>query len=191
MTSTPTPDSRAGRTRQNIFLTKFRKSTKGTTAIEFAMVGIPFMMMMFGILTLGLFFFTTFAFENAVERSARLVRTGQAQAAVMTEAEFKANVCNLAPSFVDCQNNLKVFVQSFPDNVVNLAPADCVVGNALNTTSFYDLGNENEVILVTACYEWDMTFDLPFLKLGNIGSSGHRLIQAVATFRSEPFAGGS
>jgi Flp pilus assembly protein TadG len=46
----------------------WRSDTAGVTAVEFAMVAVPFLMLLFGIITVGLFFFTTFSLENAVER---------------------------------------------------------------------------------------------------------------------------
>ena len=36
-------------------------------------------MMLFGIISVGFYFFTTFTLENAVEKSSRYVRTGQMQ----------------------------------------------------------------------------------------------------------------
>lgn len=173
------------------FLSRFRSNDEGATAIEFAAVATPFLMMIFGILGLGFFFFTTFTLENAVERAGRLIRTGQVAAVNMTESDFKAKVCARLPVFVDCSNNLRVFVQSFPDNAPNLTPLSCLQSGDLTTASAYDPGSADQVVLVTACYKWELSSKLPFIDLGNMGSSGNRLIQAVATFRTEPYNSGS
>ena len=147
--------------------------------------------MLFGIFGLGFFFFTTFTLENAVERAGRLIRTGQVDAVSMNESDFKAKVCARLPVFVDCDNNLRVFVQSFPDNAPNLTPLSCLQSGDLTTATAYDPGAADQIVLVTACYKWELSSKLPFIDLGNMGSSGNRLIQAVATFRTEPYSDGS
>ena len=167
----------------------FRSNNKGTTALEFGMVGLPFLMLLFGIIISGLYFFTTMSFENAVEQAGRLIRTGQVDAANMSEADFKTEICKNTPQYVDCDNKVKIFVQSFADNAPNLNPLSCLSpnGESLSSATSYDPGNENSVVLVVACYEWDMTANIPFLDLGNMGSTGKRLIQAATTFRNEPY----
>ena len=55
------------------------RDSRGTTAIEFAMVALPFVLLLFGLLSVSLYFFTTFTLENAVWQAARAIRTGQVQ----------------------------------------------------------------------------------------------------------------
>ena len=84
---------------------KFSADQRGTTAIEFAMVIGPFLFLLFGIISVGLYFFVIFTLEHAVESAARVIRTGQAQTQtpnVMTPGEFKARVCAKLPPFMDC-----------------------------------------------------------------------------------------
>ncbi len=167
-------------------LPKFRANTDGSTAIEFAMVGLPFLMLLFGTMLIGLFFFTTFALENAVERAARLILTRQVTNTNMSEAAFKTEVCSRAPVFVDCRNNLKVYVQSFLDNAASFTPKNCLnpAGTALNPASEFDPGDVGEIVMVTACYEWELTAVMPMFNLGNMGPSRHRLIQATTILRT-------
>jgi Flp pilus assembly protein TadG len=73
------------------------RNTDGVAAIEFAMVSLPFFMMMFGLILVGLYFFTTFTLENAVEQAARLIRTGQVQQQGMSADDFKLEVCKWTP----------------------------------------------------------------------------------------------
>jgi len=184
------PANAKTRSRPGKLFSRFRKNKDGTTAIEFAMVATPFLAMMFGIFGLGFFFFTTFTLENAVEQAGRLIRTGQVDALNMSEANFKTKVCERLPVFVDCTQNLRVFVQSFPDNAQNLNPLSCLANGDLTGASAYNPGASDQIVLVTACYKWELPAKLPFLDLGNMGTSGDRLIQAVATFRNEPYKAG-
>jgi len=138
---------------------------------------------------IGLFFFTTFALENAVERAGRLIRTGQVAAANMTEAAFKTEVCNRAPVFVDCNTNMKVFVQSFNDNAPGFTAMNCLngAGTGLSTVGSFDAGGANSIVLVTVCYQWELSAAVPIVDLGNMGSTRYRLIQASTTFRNEDY----
>ena len=97
---------------------------RGATAIEFAMVGTPFFMFIFGIFGLGMYFFTTFSLENAVEQASRLIRVGLVQQSGMTAEEFKQEVCNKLPAFVDCDGKLRINVQSYSD-FGSIAPPAC------------------------------------------------------------------
>jgi Flp pilus assembly protein TadG len=161
----------------------------GVTAVEFAMVAVPFLMLLFGIITVGLFFFTTFALENAVERAARLIRTGQVQESGMTAAQFKEEVCEHAPAYVDCASKMRVNVQNFAD-FANIVTASCVDngGNLVPPAgTSYSPGGSGEVVLVTVCYEWELAGNVPFLSVGSM-PNGSALIQASVTFRTEPYS---
>lgn len=152
------------------------------------MVGVPFFMLLFGMLGVGLFFFTTFALENAVDRAARLVRVGAVQQSGMTAAEFKEEVCKQAPAYVDCNGKMRVNVQSYADFSDIVTPS-CTdgEGNLVSAEdSAYSAGASSDVVLVTVCYEWDLPASLPFVKLGSM-ANGAALIQASSAFRTEPF----
>jgi Flp pilus assembly protein TadG len=149
---------------------------------------MPFFMLLFGIMGIGLFFFTTFSLENALEQASRVIRTGQAQQTGMTAEQFKARVCSFAPQFVDCQNKLLVNVKSYAE--ADLTPVvtrdECLLDNGLTNVSVYQPGSASQVVLVTLCYEWEMARYIPFLNLRDM-ASGARLIQAAAVFRTEPY----
>ena len=166
------------------------RDASGTTAIEFGFVALPFLMMLFGIIGVGLYFFTTFSLENAVEQASRILRTGQAQQANYTAAQFKSKVCSYVPSYVDCTNKVVVNVQNYadPSLITSASLPSCLsAGSTLKTTAAYAPGGASQVVLVWVCYEWDLTKSLPFLKLGNM-SGGARLIQATTVFVSEPYS---
>lgn len=170
-------------------LARWRTDENGFTAVEFAMVAMPFFMLLFGIMAVGLIFFTTFALENAVEESARLIRTGQAQESGMTATQFKSEVCSRAPRYVDCNGKIRVNVQSFSD-FSDIVPPSCLDagGNLVPAAStVFHPGAVSEVVLVTVCYEWELAGKIPFLQLGSL-SNGAALIQASTTFRTEPYS---
>lgn len=166
----------------------FRRDARGATAIEFALVGGPFLMMLFGIIAVGLFYFTTFSMENAVEQASRVLRTGQAQQSGMTAAQFKSKVCEFVPGHIDCNGKVFVNVRSFTTSAeVDAAPAAACLNAAgqINSTQAFTPGTQNAVVLVWLCYEWDMA-KFPWINFGNM-ANGSMLIQATTTFRTEPY----
>ena len=186
----PSPDASVARARaRRPLLRRWGCDLSGTTAIEFAFVAGPFLMLLFGIMVVGLFFFTTFSLENAVERTGRLIRTGQVQQGGMTEQQFKEKVCELTPAFVDCVNKLRVNVLNFPDSEA-IGPAtipQCLdAGGNLSDVTTYAPGDADQVVLIWVCFEWSVASKLPYINLGNM-SNGSRLIQAATTFRTEPY----
>ena len=58
---------------------RFVKDESGATAVEMAIVAMPFLLLLFGIMSVCLFYFANFAIENAVWQAARAIRTGQLQ----------------------------------------------------------------------------------------------------------------
>lgn len=169
-------------------LRRWRVDRSGTTAVEFGIVAMPFIMMLFGIVGVALYFFTTFALENALERAARLIRTGEAQQAGMTEAQFKARVCEYVPTFADCENKLLINVRSFaqPDLTPVVTRGECLNNGSLTNVTTYSPGTASQVVLVTLCFEWEFSKAIPFINLGNM-DGGSRLIQAATVFRTEPY----
>jgi Flp pilus assembly protein TadG len=186
---------------------RLSRNEDGVTAIEFAMVGIPFFMMLFGIMGVGLYFFSVFNLENAVEQASRPLRTGEwdkanpinstdaaiadAQRAASKVAFSKA-VCDQLAGFFDCAKKLRV-------QVVNVTAGNAPdVGQCLDkdaagvtilvptvTTKFADLA-ATQTVVVTACYQLDVLQHIPFIKLGNM-PDGSTLIQASAAFKTEPY----
>ncbi len=171
-------------------LTRWKANKDGTTAIEFALVAVPFLMLLYGIIGVGLFFFTTFTIENAVEQASRFIRTGQAQQAGWSPQDFKNKVCEFVPSHIDCVGKVRVNVKSYASSA-SITPASlpqCLNGGGLNNSNDYVPGTANVIVLVWACYEWDFAQKIPYFNLGDMGN-GSRLIQATTTFRTEPYSG--
>ena len=57
-------------------LRRFTRADDGAAAVEFAFVAIPFLMLVFGIIELGLLFLVSMSLENALMTVDRGIRTG-------------------------------------------------------------------------------------------------------------------
>lgn len=169
------------------------KSEDGFTAVEFALVIIPFLAILFAIIEVALVYFATFSLENATEQAARLIRTGQAQGGTFSAADFKQEVCDRIPIFLNCDSNLFVDVRSFATFAAAAAGAPEPVdgdGNMVENFQLYQAGNGGTIVLVSVYYKWDLIAELPTfstgLGLGNL-ADGSRLISAATAFKNEPF----
>jgi len=180
---------------------KLRQNEDGATAVEFALVSIPFLMLLFGIMSVCLYFFTTLYIENAVWNASRDLRTGAfenstgAYAGTTTDAQRRAKlkelICNRTPSPTDCMSNMRVIVQGYSAGFGSITRPSCKkVDNTLIDTTGAETSSSSvgpdQPVLVTGCYEWKFGGQLPFFKIGNMAGGSH-LIQASATFRTEPF----
>lgn len=194
--------SRAARPRLAQFLRRARRDEGGATAVEFAAVSMPFLMLVFGIIAAGLYFFTAFSIEHAAEQAARVIRTGAFKSANsntgMTTQQFKQLVCDHAPSFVDCSGKVRVNTVVVPDNQVldaNTLLPSCTDGggniaaeNSNNTDKLNVAGST--IVVVGVCYQFDLAAKIPFLKLGSMSGSNSQdaaMIRAAVTFRTEPY----
>ncbi|MBV9905333.1 MAG: pilus assembly protein, partial [Alphaproteobacteria bacterium] len=84
---------------------------KASAMIEFAMIAPVFFLMLTGIIENGLIYMAGSTLQYATDNAARYVRTGQAQAAGMTQAQFKTRICNDISALLSC-SNLQVDLQA-------------------------------------------------------------------------------
>ena len=176
---------------------RWRRDKSGATAVEFAIVAMPFVLLLFGIMSVCLYYFANFSIENATWQAARAMRTGQLQqsqgayAGMVTNEDrkkaFKKAFCDRVPLFLDCNTKVVVIVQSSTGFGGIIQPNCATNGVMINqATAAFNTGAASSVVLVTVCYPWDFGGKLPFFKLGNL-QDGALLMQASAAFRTEPY----
>lgn len=171
-------------------LQRFLKANRGAVAVEFAIVLLPFLVLMFATVELGMVFMTSSTLQNATDEAARRIRTGEFQATNTTKAQFKSLVCqNMSWLSGGCPTNLAVDVQTFSNfgGIGGAAAIDPTNYNPNNTC--WSAGQAGDIVLVRTYYKWKIF--TPFLdqSLVNMGNgSGMRLITAAASFRNEPWS---
>lgn len=164
---------------------RMTKDKKGATAVEFAIVALPFLALLGAILETALVFFAGMMMDHALSRSAREIRTGQIQLAGGSPEAFRNSVCSRTAGLVNC-TRLRIDVRTLDsfggattlplddDGMVNL---DAIV---------FQPGDPGEIVLVRAFYDWPLF--VPNLGLGMSNMSGNRrLLTSTAAFRNEPF----
>lgn len=164
------------------FLKSCRKNQDGAVALEFALVGLPFFLLLFAILEISLVFMAEVNITHATADSARKVRTLQAN--INTVDLFKADVCSQVIFIPNCLSKLQVEVKVYNDfaSINNDDPLD---GNGdLRNDFVFNQGLPGSVITVRTFVEWELFANLPDIGLGNM-SNGNRLVQGFAAFRNE------
>lgn len=160
---------------------------RGATAVEFALVAIPFFFIIFGLLEICLLFIVSTVMEHSIGEAARMIRTGQAQESGFTEVEFRNQVCAEFFDLLDCNAKLHIDVKSLSNfgssNFDTPLDGD---GNFDDSGFDFEPGGANDVVAVRIFYEWDLITPYISAPLANMNGNKH-LIQANAVFRNEPF----
>jgi Flp pilus assembly protein TadG len=167
---------------------RFARHQRGAVAVEFGLILLPFLALMFGIMETALVFFADQTLQTAVADSARLIMTGQAQTQSLTAATFKDAVCARIYGLFNCEAGLYVNVQTYSSfGSITYTPPIDTSGN-LKTTSFvYQPGGPGDIVVVQLFYQWPIYVSL--MNLNNLSnmSSNNRLLVATAAFRNEPY----
>ena len=170
----------------NLFA-RFRRERSGSTAVEFAMLAMPFLGLIFGIIELGMIYLIDTTLENATTDAARQIRTCQLQTAGgATAASFKTLVCNeLSWLGTNCGANIQVDVRTFSTFSSTTVPDPISSGQFQTASLMFQMGSAGDIVLVRTYYPW--TLITPFLdgSVQNL-SNGTKLISAATTFRNEP-----
>lgn len=164
----------------------FRRDRKGSVAVEFTFIAIPFFMILFAIIETSVIFFANQALETATQDSARLIMTGQAQTQSMTAAQFKSQLCTRLATFFDCANGVYVDVKSY-SSFSSIAITSPIDGSKNFVDNFgYSPGGSGDIVVVRAFYQWPIAVTGLGYDISNI-NGGKRLLAATAAFRNEPW----
>src|SRR3954447_21573898 len=87
-------------------LRRFRRSRRGSAAVEFALVAPIFFALLFAIIETAIVFFAGQVLETVTQDSARMIMTGQAQSGGYSQSQFKTYVCGKVSILFDCVNGI-------------------------------------------------------------------------------------
>ena len=174
---------------------RYLKNKEGTAAIEFAILAIPFFMLLFAVLELAIVFFINSTLNHAVSEAGRQIRTGNFQACG-TQDNFKKLVCENMSGLGNCEKRLRVDVvtgNNFgsvalpqppeppePDPKDPNATDDIPNGEWINTTA-------NAPVVIRGLYYHKLVLPPQLTRLESIEGKGIRLLNATTAFKNEPF----
>lgn len=160
---------------------RFRRNRDGAAAIEFAILALPFLMLIFATFETFVAFAGEQLLGNAVDTMARKIRTGeitfgQGKSTDVTEVEFRQQFCDEIAVLNMCSSTeastpskLYVDVRQFasfadmPKDIPKVSTADYA---DLDTSEFaFSPGGAETKNMVRAYYRWQITTDIvrPFI----------------------------
>ena len=169
--------------RRHGLLARLGRAQGGAVTVEFAFVSIPFLLLIFAIIELGLVSLVSLTLENAVIDVGRTIRTGELQNAGGTAATFKTAVCQrMSWLGAACSSALSLDVRTFTGFSTSGAALNAVKPD----TPCWDPGGPGSIVLVRAYYNWPLI--TPLLQTGLQTSDGKRMVTAAAAFSNEPYS---
>ncbi len=168
------------------FFREWARQNHGSTAVEFSMVGIPFILMIIGIIEMAMMFTAQSLLQESTFTAARLIRTGQLQQSGGDKQQmFRDAVCDFAELLIPCAD-----IQFQVKNVPSFADADDIpptydANGNLQDTGF-DPGEENDVVLVRVVYNYPILTPMMAPILSNTGASKRRMISTIV-LQTEPY----
>lgn len=162
---------------------QWSKKEDGTTAIEFSMLLVPYLLIALGIIEMSLMFTSASLVEGATHSAARMIRTGQLQQTSDDPAgDFRTAVCDFADALVDC-DDVTIEVQTLDSYVDYTAATFDADGNLV--TSGFDAGGSDAKVLIRVAYRYSMMTPLvgPLLN----GADGGTVFLSTIVMQSEPY----
>ena len=173
----------------------FRRDDRGATAIEFAIVAVPFLTIVMATMEVGIHYFAARTMDSGVDKVARLLRTGQLPPATPV-GQFRQALCDETGVggvmfLFDC-NGFKIDVREiarFTPQTTPRKPDGSLDEGALQFTP----GGPETINMVRVYYEWPAFlnwagFDSDDANMNVPEWSGNkRLFSAVAMYQNEPF----
>lgn len=162
---------------------RFARVEDGAVALEFALVALPFLVLVFAIMELGMVFLVSVTLDSAVQDVGRTIRTGQVHDNNVDAVAFKTSVCNkMSWLGSNCSSVLNIDVQTFEDYAASNTTGNA---NAIPPTMTWNPGVGGSIVLIRAYYTWPLIS--PLMATGLQTSNGKRIIYAATAFTNEPF----
>jgi Flp pilus assembly protein TadG len=166
-------------------LRSFIRNRKGSAAIEFAILALPFIVLIFAIIEIAIMFFVDSGLDAALHKTVRQVRVGTAKTGAWDLAKFKSSVCGELSYAFSCSANLKVRAVVVT-NMASVSKINPIVSGALNVTEDFNIGDSGNYVLVQAYLTWDPVLKLYTFAGGRL-SDGKYVLGAAELFKNEPF----
>lgn len=170
-------------------LAQFAAEKRGSAAIEFAIVLLPFALLTAGVAEVGMIGYAQSTLDFAANETARQIRTGQAQLGGLNQSEIESMLCEEMGNliFVDCAGDLYLDVQRFDSFVEAAQVASPIQNDEFQAGAFgYNPGAPSDIVVVRAFFRWrpvTPAFEDLFKNVAN----GDRIIASNLMFRNEPY----
>ncbi len=177
----------------------FARDERGVTAVEFAILALPFFTIILAILQTALVFLAQQVLDSALQDASRLVKTGQAQSGSSygSTSLLRSYMCDFLFGLMDCNQVILLVtpINDFASTQINQQVQDCNYTDPAQpktctwktTLPAYNAGSGQTIEQVSAYYRYPLVVVLPYFNIKN-QPDNYRLISAIRVFRNEPFS---
>jgi Flp pilus assembly protein TadG len=174
----------------------FFHERSAAVAVEFAMIGAPFLLMILEIFQSALFVYCSGMLDHATQAAARQIMTGSVQNGSLTAAQFRTNLlCPQLPATMPCGNvivNLQTFSEAaYPGgfySFVNAAQTAIIMPPLDNTQTTFCPGGSGQYVYLQVYYAMPL---IGAIWLPAVTTTFHgqtvKLVPAAAAFKNEPY----
>lgn len=164
---------------------QYRRAEDGATAVEFALIGFPFIFLIIGIIEMSLMFTSQSLLEAGTAEASRQIRIGTVQQGG-GEDVFRDELCGFVDMLITC-NELQYQVttldnfgdaQDYPDATFDED------GNLEDQE--FDPGGVSDVIFIRTAYKYPIKTPLMQLLLTN-NSDSSRVMFSTVVLQTEPY----
>jgi Flp pilus assembly protein TadG len=167
---------------------RFRRDKRGSVAIEFSMLILPFTLLMFAVIETSVSFAAQQLMSNVTDDVARSMRTGKIKTADIDESKLRKLICDridiLTPSSCpELQFDLRKYANysAVPKAIVYKPDGD------IDTTGFKtELGGQLEIHALRVFYRWPIMADFMRGRLSTL-PNGKTLLYAAMVWQNEPY----
>ena len=160
-----------------------RRDENGAALLEFAIIALPFLGLIFGMLEVGLIFWAGYELDNATLTASRLDQDGPSPNKELQQGGDGDRDLQPRGDLIQLHKQAPTHGSKFCEFQLrgkSARKAGCA------PASNYNLGGGAQIELVTSSYEWPLFNFATVALLSNL-PDGNRLIQSAAVFQNEPF----
>lgn len=169
-------------------LSRFRRDKRGSVAIEFSMLILPFALLMFAVIETSVSFAAQQLMSNITDDIARAMRTGKIKTADIDDIKLRKLICDgikiLTPSTCpELYFDLRKYANypAIPKSIPYTAAGD------LDSTGFKtELGKDGEIHALRVFYRWPIMTDFMRGRLSTI-PDGKTLLYSAMIWKNEPY----
>lgn len=173
-------------TTRRLSFAALRRDQKGATAVEFALLIGPFLFLLLGLMEVSMQYFIATAIDYSVQKTARLIRTGQAHESDLSVDDLRTTMCENILDIFDCTDNSYFSVTELDNLAATSAALPVDSSGEFLDSDIYETGHGGSYIIVRGYFQFSPLFDI-FGALTPQLPNGNRIVAASALFRNEPF----
>jgi Flp pilus assembly protein TadG len=166
--------------------TGFGRDRHGSVAVEFGILILPFVLILFFIIDVAMMFFADAILDRSLHKIAREIKTGQATSSSMTADQFKTKLCSAALGLFSCSTSVYLNVQivSSISSVSFFSPINS--DGTMKSTFGFQIGTAGDYMLVQGFLKWKSPVAY-LTHFNGVLSDGSVLLSSAVLFRNEPY----